>query len=458
MRIELLNGKDIENRIRTVATAGKLSRTKENVFDVLESCNDYEKNLKLINRIISMGHKTIIEHDYFVFALCDVSLLLEQSIIGYRLTSFTIKSGREVDFGHVGYYVPDFRNPDGTVKKNNKALQKKYCKHLDSLCEEYGKFLELGIKEEDARFLLSYATHTNIVMGLDARELEKMVSDFLYGKKSRIAELKEFGEKLLEIIKEYIPYLMPQIEAMKEYSEDHFKEYYLHSRVVPYERVRMTHYTKDADEVILRSALQYRNQCSKEEVEQIEKTLEEKDPAWKEKLFDKLKNSREQREFEQVQFGFEVPISLIILKHLTRHRMQSLLFPDFVPLWNVRNYQTPPSVRRLAEKRYQEIQEKNAKMLESFKKENIMEEDLIYFYLCGQFVNVMTSMNGRTLEWFSRMRCCTKAHWEIRTIAKDMVKQVKEVAPLLGTCLGTTCEAFRTCPEGKESCGRVNER
>ena len=49
MRIELLNGKDKENRMRTVATAGKLSRTKGNVFDVLESCDDYEKNLKLIN-------------------------------------------------------------------------------------------------------------------------------------------------------------------------------------------------------------------------------------------------------------------------------------------------------------------------------------------------------------------------------------------------------------------------
>ncbi len=458
MRIELLNGKDIENRIKTVATAGKLSRTKGNVFDVLESCNDYEKNLKLINRIIGMGHKTIVEHDYFVFALCDVSLLLEQSIIGYRLTSFTIKSGREVDFGHVGYYIPDFRNPDGTVKKNNKQLQKKYCKHLDYLCEEYGKLLEQGVKEEDARFILSYASNTNIIMGLDARELEKMVSDFLYGKKSRIQELKKFGEMLLEIIKEYIPYLVPQIEAKKDYSEDVFQDYYINKKIVPYSKTRMTHYTKDADEVILRSALQYRNQCREEDIDQIEKELEKKDPNWRETVFEKLKNSSEQREFEQVQFGFEVPISLIILKHFTRHRMHSLLVPDFVPLWDVRNYQTPPSVKKVAEKKYQEIQEKNAKILDAFKKENIMEEDLVYFYLCGQFVNVMTTMNGRALEWISRMRCCTKAHWEIRSIARDMVKQVREVAPLLGTCLGATCEVFHTCPEGKESCGRVNER
>ncbi len=458
MRIELLNGKDIENRIRTVATAGKLSRTKGNVFDVLDSCNDYEKNLKLINRIISMGHKTIVEHDYFVFALCDVSLAVEQTIIGYRLTSFTIKSGREVDFGSVGYYVPNFRNPDGTIKKNNKELQKKYCKHMDFLSKEYAKLVDLGVKEEDARFVLSYSYHTNIVMGLDARELEKMVKDFLYGKKSNISEIKELGEQLFAIIKEYVPYLVPQIEAEKNHSCDEWKDYYISKSIKIYEKPQLAHYTDNVDETILRSALKYRNQCSEEELVSIEEELNQKNPNWKEDVFHKILYSSEQRELEQVQFGFEIPISLIILKHLTRHRTHSLLVPDFVPLWNLENYQTPPSIKRLGEKQYHKVFQKNLKVFEEFQKENIMEEDLIYFYLCGQFVNVTTTMNGRTLAWISRMRCCTKAHWEIRSIARELVKQVGKIAPLYGKMLGSTCEVFHTCPEGKESCGKVNER
>lgn len=458
MRIELLNGKDIENRIRTVATAGKLSRTKGNVFDVLDSCNDYEKNLKLINRIISMGHKTIVEHDYFVFALCDVSLAVEQMIIGYRLTSFTIKSGREVDFGSVGYYVPNFRNPDGTIKKNNKELQKKYCKHMDFLSKEYAKLVDLGVKEEDARFVLSYSYHTNIVMGLDARELEKMVKDFLYGKKSNISEIKELGEQLFAIIKEYVPYLVPQIEAEKNHSCDEWKDYYISKSIKIYEKPQLVHYTDNVDETILRSALKYRNQCSEEELVSIEEELNQKNPNWKEDVFHKILYSSEQRELEQVQFGFEIPISLIILKHLTRHRTHSLLVPDFVPLWNLENYQIPPSIKRLGEKQYHKVFQKNLKVFEEFRKENIMEEDLIYFYLCGQFVNVTTTMNGRTLAWISRMRCCTKAHWEIRSIARELVKQVGKIAPLYGKMLGSTCEVFHICPEGKESCGKVNER
>ena len=47
MKIELLGGcskDELEYRIKKVATAGKLSRFPGNVFEVLDSCEDYEKN------------------------------------------------------------------------------------------------------------------------------------------------------------------------------------------------------------------------------------------------------------------------------------------------------------------------------------------------------------------------------------------------------------------------------
>ena len=115
MKIELIGGckkDELETRIQKVAAAGKLSRFPGNVFEALDTCDNYEKNLKLIKRIIGMGHKSIIEHDYLVFALCDVTPIIEQTIIGNRLTSFTIKSRREVDFRTVGFYIPEFRNKD----------------------------------------------------------------------------------------------------------------------------------------------------------------------------------------------------------------------------------------------------------------------------------------------------------------------------------------------------------
>ena len=70
-------------------------------------------------------------------------------------------------------------------------------------------------------------------------------------------------------------------------------------------------------------------------------------------------------------------------------------------------------------------------------------------------VNVTTNINGRTLEWISRMRCCTKAQWEIRNIANDMVREAKRKAPIFGNYLGATCDVLGVCPEGKECCGKV---
>ena len=165
--------------------------------------------------------------------------------------------------------------------------------------------------------------------------------------------------------------------------------------------------------------------------------------------------SCEQREFEQVNFQFQIPISLAVLTHLTRHRMHSLIVPDFVPMWDLDNYKIPNSIRRNDEILYKSIFENNTHVYEQFKSIGVKEEDLVYFYLSGHMCNVVTSMNGRTLEWISRMRCCNKAQWEIREILNNMVGDIRTIAPLFGECLGATCEVLNYCPEGKETCGKV---
>ena len=219
MKIELLGGckkDELEKRIQNVAAAGKLSRFPGNVVEVLESCNDYESNLKLIKRIIKMGHKSIIEHDYLVFALCDVTPIVEQTLIGYRLTSFTVKSRREVDFRTVGFYVPEFRNEAGEVHEKNEELKEEYKNHMKMLFNTYADIVDRGVNVEDARFILPYCFHDNFIMGVDARGLEKMIIDLKYGFLSQIPDLKEVGEELYNIVKENIPYLVPNIKKQEE--------------------------------------------------------------------------------------------------------------------------------------------------------------------------------------------------------------------------------------------------
>ena len=455
MRVELLLGTDIEERIKVIASAGKLSRTKGTVFEVLDSCEIYEKNLGIVKRIIGMGHKSIEEHDYFVFALGDVSPIIEQTIISYRLTSFTIKSGREVDFRNVGYYVPSFKDQNNNLVNNQDDIVNKYKEHMAYLFGEYGKLVDAGVKEEDARFVLPYSFHTNIIMGLDARELERMINEFLFGKMSKIDEVRELGNHLLDIVHEYVPYMEDHINGSNKTTENWYDKYRVHAKIKPYPKPRMIRHSRGIDDTIILSAIMSNEQVEIEEARKILKQMVAENPNIKKEIMDDIIHTDEQREFEQVSFQFEIPISLIILKHLTRHRMQSLLVPPFTPMWDLSNYQTPPSIAKLDLAHYKEVQSNNLELFKEFKQLGIREEDLIYFYLCGTMANVTTTMNGRTLEWISRMRCCTKAQWEIRNIANDLVRQAKEVAPLYSECLGATCEVFDYCPEGKESCGKI---
>lgn len=462
MRIELIGGctKDqLDARIQNVAAAGKLSRFPGNVFEVIESCNDYESNLKLIKRIIKMGHKSIIEHDYLVFALNDVTPIIEQTIIGYRLTSFTIKSRREVDFRTAGFYVPEFRNKAGEIHENNEELKDKFVKHSKMLFNTYGDFVDGGINVEDARFILPYCFHSNIIMGLNARELEKMIVAFRFGPLSKISEIKELGKKLYDICKEHIPYLVATIKENELNDGSQFE--YLESMVKRPEikiadKATLISYTPNADDVVLESSIMYHYQCSNKEAKDILKEMTKKDKDAKEKLMQNILHKEERRELEQVTFSFQIPISLSILTHLTRHRMHALLVPEFTPMWDLNNYVTPEKIKAAFNDKYQEAVKKNIEVFEEFKAAGVMEEDLIYFYIGAQMVNVITTMNARNTQWVCRLRCCNKAQWQIRFIAKEIAKQVAEVAPLLGKGLGPTCMTDRYCGEGRECCGLIN--
>lgn len=318
-----------------------------------------------------------------------------------------------------------------------------------------------GISKEDARFVLPYCFKSNIIMGLDCRQLERMIKLYTKGSLSKIQELKEFGKKLYDIVKQYVPYLIPTLESEEENLEtgfEYLEENYSRPKIEIINEPKLISYTPNCDDVILKSYIMYHYQCSGEEATKILNDLEKKDENAKEKIMKIIAHKEERRELEQTNFTFQIPISLSILTHLTRHRMHSLLVPEFLPMWNLENYIIPETIKEnpKALEIYEKAVRKNIEVFEEFKK-YVCEEDLVYFYLGCQMLNVMTTMNGRALQWISRMRCCNKAQWQIRKIAWGMVNEVKKVSPLFGEWLGPTCMTDKFCGEGRESCGLIDK-
>jgi thymidylate synthase (FAD) len=68
---------------------------------------------------------------------------------------------------------------------------------------------------------------------------------------------------------------------------------------------------------------------------------------------------------------------------------------------------------------------------------------------------IVVTMNARSLVHFFEIRTCMRAQWEIRQLALEMRKLVREVAPLLFQLSGPSCETLGYCREGKMGCGRA---
>ena len=69
---------------------------------------------------------------------------------------------------------------------------------------------------------------------------------------------------------------------------------------------------------------------------------------------------------------------------------------------------------------------------------------------------IVVTMNARALFNFFSLRCCTRAQWEIRELADQMLECVKKVAPTVFKNCGPSCVRGK-CKEGKMSCGRTME-
>ena len=92
------------------AASGRISTQKGTALEIFERSHDAQKNSNLISKVIRSGHTSTIEHMLFNLAFENVSVVVEQFMIEFRLASFTVKSRRYVDFSDSGYYVPQFES------------------------------------------------------------------------------------------------------------------------------------------------------------------------------------------------------------------------------------------------------------------------------------------------------------------------------------------------------------
>ncbi len=149
---------------RVVATAARLCYADVDCRALAERSNP-EDDRQMIDKVLAIGHHGVLEHAVFSFAAEGISRALTHQLVRHRLASFAQQSQRYVAFdGGFAYETPP------TIKADSE-LASRYHEEMQRIAELYTDLRQSGIAAEDARFILPNASHSRLIMTMNAREL-----------------------------------------------------------------------------------------------------------------------------------------------------------------------------------------------------------------------------------------------------------------------------------------------
>ncbi len=161
MKVELLSY--TPNPELLVAAAARTCYSKKPGSQIIKKITT-KKASKLIKKLVKIGHHSILEHASFTFSIEGVSRACTHQLVRHRIASYSQQSQRYVSLENANFVVPL------TIKKDQKAREI-FDRIIKEARDAYRKLLELGVPEEDARYVVPQAVQTNIVVTMNAREL-----------------------------------------------------------------------------------------------------------------------------------------------------------------------------------------------------------------------------------------------------------------------------------------------
>lgn len=120
-----------------------------------------EKTSEFIQKLISMGHETPLEHAYASFMITGCSRTMTHQLVRHRLMAVSQKSQRYVREDNFEYVIPPSVKPVDTEE---------FKADMAKIQTMYDKWIKKGLKKEDARFVLPNACTTEIMISANFRE------------------------------------------------------------------------------------------------------------------------------------------------------------------------------------------------------------------------------------------------------------------------------------------------
>ncbi len=184
---------------RIVALAARLCYSSLGIDELAESF-DEERQKKLIAKVVKSGHLSVLEHASFTFAIEGISRVTTHQLVRHRLASYSQQSQRYVKLDGSSIKIVEPKSIS-----SRKEAHEVFLRVVSQAKEAYIRLLDLGVKKEDARFILPQGVVAKIIVTMNARELFHFFSLRLCVRAQW--EIREVAMRMLKEVKKVAPYL-----------------------------------------------------------------------------------------------------------------------------------------------------------------------------------------------------------------------------------------------------------
>ncbi len=183
--------------------AARFVRSERDLEEIVAS--PYSK--KIVQNILSSGHRAALEFDYFIFGVEGYSRVTETQLVRKRMASYLIKSGRAELDGKRHFKVVYPKNvaefsAELDLPGGHKATLSG--RDLARLCSQwYEAGQASGLAEEDLRYLKPQATEFKAIIGMNAHALLDWFA--IRCCLNSQAEIRDLANKMLALCRKAAP-------------------------------------------------------------------------------------------------------------------------------------------------------------------------------------------------------------------------------------------------------------
>ncbi len=430
------------------AAYARISRDPRAIDEIrAQARREVEKTRRSNTTIIfKMGHHSVAEHAMFNLDIVGVSRYAMEEVEKFRLCSYTEKSQRYITLDK-DYVLPEeIKGSEceaaftDTIALQNKAYFELFGQLKNYVFEKHAALaknpknhnLLEGWAKEDARYITSLATESQVGVTVNARNLELMLRRFA---SHPLREIQTLGRKIYEEIAEIAPSIVIFHQA-NDRDQKTYPDLETQSRSLmdspgaasTEKEIELCEYTAEGDDVIAAALL---HTVSSMPYTRCREAVRKFSPDQKKKLFESVWRHMQfydsmLREFEHVNLTFNIVLSAACFGQLKRHRMATITAQSYDPTLGIT---IPESVTAIGRQAYfKEIVAETEKAYTRIHRQVPLAAP--YILTNAHRRRVLMRLNARELYHISRLRQDTHAQWDIRNVSEAMTAEAKNVMPL----------------------------